>query len=390
MARDNKTLREALAKICTLTASFGPGSRSIRFLAELGALPQESLGTNWLLTIGPVTVMGIRIPKYEQSLPYRFGPTELAFDSFLMLTRFDLRLVEEGQSPEIGAPVGGLSGEILEAISLADEGRFFEKIQVHHSRYQDPLVLMVGAKAGFERFSDYRTRAAALTVLSHRLLERDPRSFSEGDRRLVAWICEQGREMVRHGLAAIANPNQAAIPDKWRWAYVRWTVSLASVCAQLSLCRDDLVGARDFYAAAAGQLPNVGLAPVSSLNLVNACLMLGLLLATEGDDIGARQALERGVRAFQDCVAVQDVMANVWVVGDMVNVARASRMCFITLGRLGLLTRGPEPKLNNEVDVLAIDDIQSNVGSILAAGCSPKLLASIRRIANRRITYARG
>ena len=176
--------------------------------------------------------------------------------------------------------------------------------------------------SAYGRFTDFDVRAASLTILAHRLLGKNFRSFDDNDRELMGWICEEGLRVVEEGAAELA---RTSAPN---WTLVRWTVSLATVCGLLSICQDRLADATRLFGLAAAQTDHVTISPVSALNLVNACLIHGLLLTAEGQRDLARETLERGVMAFPKCAISQDVMRNIWVLGDLLNVCKASRTCF--------------------------------------------------------------
>jgi hypothetical protein len=81
------------------------------------------------------------------------------------------------------------------------------------------------------------------------------------------------------------------------------------------------------------------------------------------------------------------VMANVWVVGDLIDIARASRMCFIALGRLGRLEQGVEPRMDAAVDHLALEDIKSPLHAMLQSGVCPDFASTVNEIAARPVVY---
>jgi hypothetical protein len=99
----------------------------------------------------------------------------------------------------------------------------------------------------------------------------------------------------------------------------------------------------------------------------------------------ARECLERGVRAYPKVVAAQDVMTNIWVLGDLANANAASRMCFIALGRMGLLARASGPRMREALTELNLRQVQSPLAKILKAGCAPRLAAAVARFAARKL-----
>ena len=365
-----------LADAFALSSRLLPDDDAAEFLVTLSRLPAALAGARLRLRLGPTTVMAISLPPESRDAPLRFGPTRLPLWKLRRQRAFDVVVSSEGDAPPLRCAVTRLSGELLEALTLPSPEAFFDRIQLHHRRYKDPRLLMLGAISAYGRFADFEVRAAALTIPAHRLLERDFRRFDAHDLELMRWICDQGLDLVDEGAGLLA---RTASP---KWTLVRWTVSLATVCGLLSICQDRLDHATRFFGVAASQTERVTISPVSALNLVNACFIHGLLLAAEGGLEQARDSLERGVRAFPICASAQNVMRNVWVLGDLLNVCKASRSCFLALGRLGLLQPKSEPQMK-ATDSIDLGQIQSPLQAILRAGRSPRLLAAVQDIAGR-------
>ncbi|MFC7690570.1 hypothetical protein ACFQY5_14280 [Paeniroseomonas aquatica] len=231
--------------------------------------------------------MAISLPPESRDAPLRFGPTRLPLWKLRRQRAFDVVVSSEGDAPPLRCAVTRLSGELLEALTLPSPEAFFDRIQLHHRRYKDPRLLMLGAISAYGRFADFEVRAAALTIPAHRLLERDFRRFDAHDLELMRWICDQGLDLVDEGAGLLA---RTASP---KWTLVRWTVSLATVCGLLSICQDRLDHATRFFGVAASQTERVTISPVSALNLVNACFIHGLLLAAEGAGAGPGLARAR-------------------------------------------------------------------------------------------------
>ncbi|MBB3897872.1 hypothetical protein [Roseococcus suduntuyensis] len=374
MSREETNLRpdqqpdlDALSVNVKVHAEYVEGEDRIAFLVEVTDVPPSLLGVRMRLALGPVTVMTFTPPARPTTYPLRFGPTRLDHASVVLLTSHGLTLRPDDAPVETAVTVCHGTGEVMEAMTLPDEDAFFERIQLHHSRFRDPRLLVLGARASFPHLTSFEARCAALTVVAHRLLEANPAEPpSNFASALADWVMAEGDMLAKEGAARLAQTQQAA------WSDVRWTVSLATVCALLSLRRDDIEGAHRHFGIAADQTHHVSVAPVSALNLVNACLFKGLMLAMDGRMDDAREHLERGVKAFPPCVAAQDVMLNVWVIGDLINVAHASRLCFIALARCGLLPVGDVPKVN-ENSKLELGSAKSPVARILAAGHARRL-----------------
>ncbi len=371
MWADQQPHLAALAASVSLHAEYVDGEDQIVFQTEVTAVPQALLGVRMRLSLGPVTVMTFTLPTEAPSRPLLFGPTTLDHKGVVLLRSHLLTLRPDGAPDVAAVPVPGGTGAAMEAMTLPDDRTFFERVQLHHRRFTDPRLLVLGARASFPRLTSFDARCAALTVVAHRLLEADPgKPPSELASALGDWVLTEGRLLVQEGAAKLA------AAEKPGWTDVRWTVSLATVCALLCLIRDDLEGAHGHFGIAAEQTHLVGISHVSALNLVNACLFKGLLLAMDSRMDEARVILERGVKAYPPCVAAQNVMLNVWVIGDLINVAKASRMCFVALGRLNLLDPSPSPRMDERA-ILDLWGVQSPVARILAAGRAPRLEAFV-------------
>lgn len=390
MSREETNLRpdqqpdlDALSVNVKVHAEFVEGEDRIAFLVEVTDVPPSLLGVRMRLALGPVTVMTFTPPARPTTHPLRFGPTRLDYANVVLLSSHVLTLRPDDAPAQAAVTVHHGTGEVMEAMTLPDEAVFFERIQLHHSRFRDRRLLVLGARASFPHLASFEARCAALTVVAHRLLEANPAEPpSKFTSALAAWVLSEGDMLVTEGAARLAQTQEAA------WSDVRWTVSLATVCALLSLCRDDIEGAHHHFGIAAAQTHHVAVAPVSALNLVNACLFKGLLLAMDGRMEEAREHFERGVKAFPPCVAAQNVMLNVWVIGDLINVARASRLCFIALARCGLLPPSNEPKVSPGSH-LDLGGVQSPVARILAAGHARRLaefVASISEVSPKVLT----
>ncbi len=343
-----------------------PGAdRHLVLFLELPFVPAGLAGRRLRLALGETGLLATTLRASEA--PVEFGPLRLTLAEAGRLSGEPARL-RLGDGPPL--PPGRLAGLPLEAMALDGEDAFFAKVQLNHSRYADPVLLRLGALAGYRRLAGFAPRAAALTILAHRVLERDLRQLTAQDHEEAAWLRRAGRALVEEGVAELA---AARAPH---WTMVRWTTSLATVCGMLSLCQDDAAEASFFLGAAAAQSHLVQLAPVAAMNMVNACLLHGLLLALAGEREAAAGVLERGVRAFQPCVAAQDVMANVWVIGDMINVGRASRQCFVALCRLGLMEPGRVPRIREDTR-LDLTQVASPFARILKAGLCPGVAAGL-------------
>jgi hypothetical protein len=349
------------------TATDGP----LTLFLELGAVPPPLAGRRLRLCLGEDSVLAV--PLRASHAPVEFGPVRLTLDEALRFAGLPPRLMIQGAPP---LSPGRLVGAPLEAMGIATEAAFFDKVQNTFTRYADPMLLRLGARAGY-RMPGFAPRAAALTVLSHRVLERDLHALSPRDQAEITWLRQEGRGVVEEGLALLAaSPPDAGPPDA---GTVRWTTSLGTACALLALCQDDAEAAIFHFGAAAAQVPHVRVAPVAALNLVQACLLQGVLLGLTGRPEAARGPLEQGLRAFPPCVAAQELMANVRVIGDLITAGRAARLCFVALDRFGLLETRGTPRIHPGTR-LDLGQLGSPFPRILAAGLCPGIAGALARL----------
>jgi hypothetical protein len=366
----------SLADSVILSADLVEPSNQVKFTATLTDVDPSWFGRKVRLTIGERTIMSMQCPDRAVSEPLNFGPTFLSVETMKQLGNFELLAAFE-DSPSNKHTIAQHEGFLLDAISIDSAEAFFRKIQLNHSRYNSKTALYLGAKAAFLNFSDFLVQACALTVLGHRYLERELSTLAGPDFDEIKWIVEHAKLIVAEGCRILeANPNP-------QWDYVRWTLSLATVAANLSLCRDEIEDARYFFGVNSRHVEHVKISAVSALNMTNGCMLYGLLSYIKGDEDEARESLVRGVESFPLMVAAQNMMANVWVIGDLINVARSSRQCFIGLARLGLIEAKGEPIIdaNFQVD---LGDLQSPVAAIIAAGLAPTLERQLEEINHSR------
>jgi hypothetical protein len=361
----------SLAKLLRVSSDFNPEEGVVSFICVLSTLPQAFAGQTIQLRLGRRTLMAIKLPMRKGKQPLKFGPVIRRMDGLKKMTEFalTLRIDETGEV----ANVEETDGEFLEAASIKDAAHFFARVQVHFSRFQHGDLLVVGARAAYNNISDFYVRAAALTVQIHRLIEKTVEQLAVEDRTTVEEFLSQASAVVAEGEALIAATEE---PD---WRLVRWTTSLATVGANLALSVDNSVQARSLYRSAARNTPLVRLSAVSALNCINSCFLAGTMAAFAGDPTEARELLELGVTGYQICVAAQDVLQNVWVVGDLINAARASRQCFIALAKLNFLDNKNGDRINVETTV-DLAEIDSPVAVMANAGLCRDYAADIRSI----------
>lgn len=353
-----------------LRAEVDEAAAAVRFTATpMGEVPAPM----------EVEVDGLRIAQVP---PADARPHALAlpFEALRAITagRVVLRL---GGQP---APEGALhtEGEFFEALSLPDPARFHEKVQLNHSRYASRLLLELGARAAHERFAqDPVTRAAALTILGHRHIERLAAPRSPAEEARIGWLLARAAPLAEEALARLApGATATARPD---WQDVRWNVSLATVAGYLHLARGEVAAARGMFALPRSTLHLVGLSKVSALNMIVGCFLHGVLSHMQGDARAARDSLEAGIEGVKPVVQAQNLLANVWVTGDLVNVMRVARQCYIARARLGLApAAGPEPLLDAG-SVLTLQEITGPLPALSRGGLVPALQAHILRHGGR-------
>lgn len=349
-----------------LLAQLDDAAEEVRFTAT----PDAPLPAPLEVTLDGVTLA--RIPAGEVQVPSLVLPFEALRD----ISRGELVPWRDGAPlpPATLCP----EGEFFEALSLPDAARFHAKVQLNHSRYASRLLLELGARCAHERFADDPlTRAAALTILAHRHIERLSRERSPAEAARIAWLLARARPLVEQARRRLP----AHVPDAPRpaWQEVRWSVSLATVAGLLHMVEGNYAAARDMFALPRHCLHHVGLSKVSALNMLSGCFLHGVLSHMLGDSDGALASLEAGIEGVKPVVQAQDLMANVWVIGDLVNVLRVARQCFIARARLGLVpVAGAEPQLDAG-SVLTLDELAGPLPVMARQGLVPRLREHILR-----------
>jgi len=341
---------------------------SVRFEANTDVAAYSFAGPV-MLSIGDRPVL--RLP-----VEGRPGPIDgyvLTIDELRALPHQRIELRDGAGSDMDSALDFALSGDFFDALSLQTAQAFFGKIQLNHSRYTSPLLLEMGARAAYSRFDqDYRIQAAALTIIGHRFLEL-PIEQLKPDNKHLSWLLEQAAAVIARGEAMIES---APEPD---WEVARWTISLATVAGYLSLIGDRYVRAESFFAVPVRYVDLVSVARVSALNIVNGCFVHGLLSHVLGRNDVARDSLTTGVKSVPSLVAAQDLMENVWVMGDLMNVMRSARQCFIALVRLKLIpAQSPitGPLINDAAQML-ISDVVGPLHALLLGGRSALIARAV-------------
>lgn len=352
----------------------------IRLLAEVDDVAQEARFTATPLAPLPapaeVTLDGVTLARL---------PAGDAGAQTLVLPFEALRDIHRGElaARSAGAPLppGALrpEGDFFEALALPDAARFYQKVQINHTRYASPLLLEVGARCAHERFAqDPLARAAALTVLAHRHLERLTPEPAPAEAARIAWLLQQARPLVITAWRRLP----AHVPNAPRptWQEVRWAVSLATVAGLLQMAGRNYSAAREMFALPRHCLHHVGLSKVSALNMVTCCFLHGVLSHMLGEAEAARASLEAGIEGVKPVVRAQDLMTNVWTIGDVVNVLRIARQCFLARERLGLVPpaegAGARPDAGA---VFTLDELAGHLPVMARKGLVPRLRNHIRR-----------
>ncbi|MCR0982840.1 hypothetical protein [Roseomonas populi] len=282
-----------------------------------------------------------------------------------------------GLQDEAGRDISGeadwvLSGLFFEALRVTP-AEFLDKVQLHHSRFRSQYLLELAAHGFYLRHpeAEFVLRGAALTILSHRYLEKPADSLDPQEVTRVTWLLGQARPVVEEGAALV----RAAETEDRRvdWRHVRWTVSLATVAAHLSLYDESYPQALLFFELATRHTHLVHYAKVSALNLVICAFAEGLIAHLLSRPDQARAALVRGVEAVKPIVQAQNLMENVWVLGDLQNVLRASRQCYIALLRLGLIELRVTPPMIDDSMQIEVGEVRSPLQRIIMADRVPTL-----------------
>jgi hypothetical protein len=271
-----------------------------------------------------------------------------------------------------------LEGEFFEAMSISP-ANFLDRVQLHHSRFRSRHLLELAAHAFYLHHpeAEFVLRAAALTILSHRYLEKPAESLDAIETRRVAWLLAEAGPVTAEGAALVKAAEDAGAKVDWR--HVRWTVSLATVAAHLSLYDESYEQALSFFELATRHTHLVHYAKVSALNLVICAFAEGLLAHMLDRTDQARAALTRGVEAVKPIVQAQNLMENVWVLGDLQNVLRASRQCYIALIRLGLKEARVSPPVIDENMQIELGEVRSPLQKIVLSERVPALAAHLAR-----------
>lgn len=367
LASDHST--DAMGSTMTDMARADPSCMAIAAIDEAAGTIEftrgKSLAPEAKLRIGSVTVLD----QFDASKKVFLN--KLRFEDNLAIS-----IEEAGQVRPVLREQ--LLGDFFEALTLPDAKTFYSRVQLHHSRFESRIALYFGARATFlnHGIHDPVLGASALTVLAHRILEISPKLLRDEDYRDADWIVRNGQGSVE------ALQQMIETSPKVDWTWVRWLVSLSTVMGYLALLLNELHLSKKCFENVAAQTERVGLSKVSALNLVTGCFLAGMLAAMAGDTAKAKQYLYEGLLFFPKAATVQDYTANVWVIGDMLNVGAISRQCFIALYKLKLLDRPDDSRVViDKVTTISLTHVKSPLLEILRAGKCPELMDFFQKVA---------
>lgn len=348
-----------LAAGASVTGELEAGGEHVAIFLDLAEVPPALAGRRLRLCLGETGFMAMPL----RAGPALFGPLRLTLSDAQRHAGGPPRLLAEGLPP---LPPGRLAGAALQAMAPAAEAGFLAMAQHRRNGRADPRLLGLAARTAYRTLPGFAARAAALAQLAQLVLERDLARLTAEDHAEARWLRTEGRGLLAEGRALLAG---AAAPER---EALHWMVALGTACGLLCLCQDDMAEARACFGAAAAQAPLLRHAPRAALDLVQACLMQGLLLGLDGDNDAAREVLERGVRAFEPSVTARDLMTDIAAMDELIAVGRASRQCFVALAKLGLLEARPTPRYEKGMP-LNLGHFAPSVPHLHAAGLCPRL-----------------
>jgi hypothetical protein len=352
-----------------VSSSVNDSDQTISFEAGVDRLPDIISGAKLTFAIGDRPFL--QIPALRPAgLILR---ASLSIEELRQLDRFDITIRDDSGTEVSDGLEHMFTGAFFDAVSIDTPQDFFAKVQLNHSRFSSPVVLEIAARAAFARFAgNYCVEAAALTIVAHRFLER-PVASLKGQDQHINWLLDRSAALLERGEARL---NGVKTPD---WEVARWTISLATVAGYLALIGDRYVRAEGFFAIPVRYVDLVRLARVSALNIVTGCFVHGLLSHIQGRNDAATASFTTGVQSLPALVAAQDLMENVWVIGDLMNVMRAARQCYIALVRLKLIPAtgtGGAALMDANTQIL-VSDVTGPLHAILLAGRSPLMARAV-------------
>lgn len=225
-------------------------------------------------------------------------------------------------------------GEYFFVTGFDTSDLFYERVQFAGTRVKSRLSIKLGSLYTFINFSDNTVKAAALTVYGHRLIDTiilDKKEIAKFDlERYIDWASN-----------VIVLCSDEINKEEYRWDLIRWSISLATVAGNLCVAFNKLELAHNFFRFCSANSDKIATSPVSSLNIINGHIIYALLSDMLGEAEETEKALRKCIVGYKDVVISQDLLENVWVIGDLLNSAKAVRQAFILLVQLGLDERDP-------------------------------------------------
>jgi hypothetical protein len=367
----------ALSRRISVTAS-SDGDGFFEFSAEAIELDERFAGQRLALFVGTTKVMGLTFPASLTSPDRHFGPVRIPVTALRRNIGFAFSIIEEAGGRSLNLlPEQGV-GDLFEATRIDTEHEFLHRIQNNHTKFASPDVLMIGAKSYYHRSGSIELQAACLTIMFHRLIWKEPKRIGKEDTSFIRWLVGQSRSLLKTCRTELKTKPPS-------WSLVRWMVSLATVAGHGALINGDSIIARDCYAIAGSQTNNLKISPVSGLNVINGCFFSGLLAAATGNMEMAGKQLRNAVNGLRAMVHAQDLLANIWVTGDILDAGRTSRQAMIALVRLGLLDHRNEPMIGpaHQLDLKAA---KSPVGKLAEAGFCRDAWEKLESMLDRDVT----
>lgn len=344
----------------TVSSVVNNADQTIAFKANVDRLPAliDGVGLTFLIGSQPF----LHVPAVRS--PGLVVTGAVSLDEMRRFGSFDITIRDDKGAEVSDGLEHMLVGPFFDAISIGAVHEFFTNVQLNHSRFSSPVLLEIAARAAFIRFDGhFVVQAAALTIIAHRFLDR-PVTSLKGQDEHVGWLLDRSTAIVERGEALIAGTDE---PD---WEITRWTISLATVAGYLALIGDRYVRAEGLFAVPVRNMALVRLARVSALNIVTGCFVHGLLSHVLGRNDVAKASFTTGVQSLPALVSAQDLMENVWVIGDLMNVMRAARQCYIALVRLKLIPAvGPAgARIIDAPTQILVSDVTGPLHGILLGG----------------------
>ncbi len=265
-----------------------------------------------------------------------------------------------------------LRGDLARVLTINDERTFSRVLQVPTSRVKERLALFLGSLVNLDKFADTETEFACRTILIHRMLEEPALvNHFDANKQLDVFLASCAELLANYPMSVL---------DTAIWSTVRWCCSLSMVVGYLQLARENYEGAYACFKYSASCLPHVSRSKVSALNVIQASFFSGLIGAYLHKGAETEYWLKQAVLGLQSVVASQSLMDNVWVVGDLINVAQVSRQSYIALGLLGFVSNSSEVTRIDAAAKVSIGVVEGPMLNLVRAGRMPQFISFIRQL----------